>query len=144
MSPDGREVYFADPSENAVFAFTLGASVATASAAATHLGATRVRVVCPRDMPRSCTGRVWLARVLARRAARRHARRRVVRMFAGTSAHFTVAPGRRATVSVRLGGTARRLLVARGHLRLAAVIAADPLAGGSGFGRHLVLRLSRY
>jgi hypothetical protein len=67
-----------------------------------------------------------------------------VRVFAGSSAHFTIAPGRRATVSVRLSPAARRLLVARGHLRLAAVIAADPLAGGSGFGRHLLLRLSRY
>ena len=54
------------------------------------------------------------------------------------------SPGRRATVSVRLSRYARRLLVARGRLRLAAVIAADPLAGGSGFGGHLLLKLGRY
>ena len=47
-------------------------------------------------------------------------------------------------MSVRLSRYARRLLVARGRLRLAAVIAADPLAGGSGFGGHLLLKLGRY
>jgi hypothetical protein len=127
-----------------VFAFTLGATVVTARAAATHAGAARVQISCPRSMHRPCAGRVRLARVVARRAAHRRARRHLVRAFAGSSAHFTVGPGKRATVSVRLSRYARQLLVARGRLRLAAVIAADPLAGGSGSGRHLLLKLSRY
>lgn len=144
VSPDGHQVYFADPNANAVFAFTLGATVITARASATHAGATRLLVSCPRSMHRPCAGRVRLARVLARRAAHRRARRHVVRAFAGSSVHFTVMPGSRATVSVRLSRYERHLLVARGRLRLAAVIAADPLAGGSGFGRHLLLKLGRY
>jgi hypothetical protein len=144
VSPDGHQVYFADPNANAVFAFTLGATVVTARASSTHAGATRLRVSCPRGMHRPCAGRVRLARVIARRPADRRARRHVVRAFAGSSVHFTVRPGSRATVSVRLSRYARHLLVARGRLRLAAVIAADPLAGGSGFGRHLLLKLSRY
>jgi hypothetical protein len=60
------------------------------------------------------------------------------------SARCTIAPGRRAIVSVVLSPAARRLLLARGRLRVAAVVAADPLAGGSGFGRHVLLRLGRY
>jgi DNA-binding beta-propeller fold protein YncE len=144
VSPDGREVYFADPSSNAVFAFTLGASVATARTAATHSGTARVRVTCPRSLLRPCRGHVQLARVLRHRARDRAAGRHLRRVLAGRSARFTIAPGGRATVAVRLSRSARALLTARRHLRLAAVIAADPLAGGSGFGRHLVLDLGRY
>jgi len=47
-------------------------------------------------------------------------------------------------VAVELSRSARDLLSARGHLRLMAVIAADPLAGGSGYGRHLRLAMGRY
>jgi hypothetical protein len=44
-------------------------------------------------------------------------------------------------VSVVLSPATRGLLLARGRLRVAAVVAADPLAGGSGFGRHVLLQL---
>jgi DNA-binding beta-propeller fold protein YncE len=143
VSPDGHEVYFADPSSNAVFVYTLGASVASASAAATHAGAARVRVDCPRGVPRRCRGRVQLARLERRRARRGRGRVHVRRVIVGGSARFTIGPGRSATVSVQLFGAARSLLIARGHLRLAAdVITGDPFAGGSGFGRRLRLSLS--
>jgi DNA-binding beta-propeller fold protein YncE len=144
VSPDGRQVYFADPSSNAVFVFTLGASVITTRTSATHAGTARVRVICPRALRRPCTGRVQLARVLARKAKHRRGGRHIRRVLAGRSARFTITPGHRATVAVELSGSARHLLSARGHLRLTAVIAADPLAGGSGSGRRLLLGMGRY
>jgi hypothetical protein len=140
-------VYFADSSDNAVFAFTLSAAVLTSRAGVNRVGIARVRVACPRGLPRACTGRVQLARVIARMA--RHARpsrarRRVERIFAGSFSRYRIAPGDRAIVSVVLSRATRRLLLARGRLRVAAVVAADPLAGGSGFSRHVQLRLGRY
>jgi sugar lactone lactonase YvrE len=145
VSPDGREVYFADPSSNAVFVYTLGASVATASAAATHAGSARLRVACPRALPSACVGRVQLARLVRRRERRGRAARRLERMLIGVSARFTINPGQRATVSVQLSSAGRRLLIARGRLRLAAdVITSDWRSGGSGFGRRLTLSLGRY
>jgi DNA-binding beta-propeller fold protein YncE len=144
VSPDGREVYFADPSNNAVFVFTLGASVITGHASATHAGTATVAVVCPRTMARACSGRVQLARVLARKGVQRRGRKHLSRVLVGRSARFAIRPGQRARVAVHLFGAARGRLIARGHLRVNAVVAADPLAGGSGFGRHLLLSLSRY
>jgi hypothetical protein len=144
VSTDGREVYFADSSANAVFAFTLGAAVLTPRAVVSRVGIARVRVACPRGLPRACRGRVQLARVIARKARHRRGRRHVERIFAGSSARYTIAPGGRAIVSVSLSPATRRLLLARRRLRVAAVVAADPLAGGSGSGRHVLLRLGRY
>jgi DNA-binding beta-propeller fold protein YncE len=144
VSPDGHEVYFADFNANAVFAFTLGAAVTTARVAVSHSGTARVGLACPRALTLACTGRVQLARVLARKARRRRARRQIRRVFAGSSARYTIAPGGRATVSVQLARSARSLLLSRGQLRLSAVVVADPLGGGSGSGRHVLLRLGRY
>jgi hypothetical protein len=77
-----------------------------------------------------------------RSRSHRHARH-VARIAAGGSGHFTIAPGHRAEVSVRLSRSSRRLLAARRRMRLTAVVHADPFAGGSGYGRHLTLSLSR-
>jgi DNA-binding beta-propeller fold protein YncE len=144
VSPDGREVYVAAAGSNAVMVFGIGAAVTTAQAAATHAGIARVRVECPAGLRRSCSGRVELTRVLAGRA--RHGRRRVRvrRIGAGDSARFTISPGDRATILVRLSRSARRLLVAKRRLRLMAVVRADQFAGGSGYGRGVMLSLVRH
>ncbi len=143
VSPDGREVYVVAAKSNAVMVFGIGAAVTTAHAAATRAGTATVRVVCPAALRHACSGRVDLTRVLAR-AAKRHGRRmRVRRVQVGQSGLFSIRPGHQASVRLRLMPSARRLLLNRRHLRLMAVVRAAPSAGGSGYGRHVVLRLGR-
>jgi DNA-binding beta-propeller fold protein YncE len=144
VSPDGREVYVAAARSDAVMVFGLGAAVTTGHASATRAGSARVRVECPRGLRRSCTGHLELTRVLAGRATRGRHRNRVRRIGAGSSARFTIRPGHLATISVRLSGTSRRLLASHHSLRLMAVVRADPFAGGSGYGRRVILTLGRY
>jgi DNA-binding beta-propeller fold protein YncE len=139
LSTDGREVYVAASVSNAVMVFGVGAAVTTAHTSATRAGIARIHVDCPRALRRSCRGRLELTRL--QRAASGHGGRHhhLVRTGAGDSARFTIAPGGRATIAVHLSPSARRLLVAHRRLRLMAVVRADPLAGGSGYGRHVRL-----
>jgi DNA-binding beta-propeller fold protein YncE len=142
VSPDGRDVYVAAGSSNAVTVFAIGAAVASAHAASTHAGTSSVRVICPAGLRRPCSGRVELTRVIAHWSRGKH-RVHLARVVAGSSSRFTIRPGLHATVEVRLSRSARRALLARRHLRLMAVVRADPLAGGSGYGRRIVLSLTR-
>ncbi|HEV7585401.1 MAG TPA: hypothetical protein VGO14_06440 [Solirubrobacteraceae bacterium] len=143
VSPDGRDAYVVGAGKGAIVAYSIGAAVTTARATATRAGAARVRVVCPAAMRRPCTGRVELtARIGGRRAHGRH-RARAARVELGASRRFTVWPGRQGLIGVVLSSRARGLLHRHGHLRLAAVVRAGASAGGSGFGRHLLLTLAR-
>ncbi len=143
VSPDGREVYVASAGSSAVTVFGVGATIATGQASATRAGRARIRVECPSRLRRPCAGRLELTRTITARAAGKHHRRRVTRTFVGGSTHFTIGPGHHAEVSVRLAGSARRLLAAKRRLRLTTVMRADPFAGGSGYGRRLTLSLAR-
>jgi DNA-binding beta-propeller fold protein YncE len=143
LSPDGHEVYVVAGKSDAVMVFGIGAAVTSAQAAATRAGAARVEVVCPAQLHRACSGRVELTRAVAV-AARRHGRHaRVARLNAGGSGAFSIAPGHARSVRVQLTAGIRRRLVARRHLRLMAVVHAKPAAGGSGYGRHVTLRVTR-
>ncbi len=143
VSPDGREVYVAAAGSDAVTVFGLGATVASGRTSATRAGIARIRMACPSGLRRPCSGRLELTRAVAVRSRSRKHGRHVARIAAGGSGHFTIAPGHRADVSVRLTRSSRRLLAARRRVRLTAVVHADPFAGGSGYGRHLTLSLSR-
>ena len=144
VSPDGREVYVVAAKSNAVMVFGIGAAVTTGKTAATRAGTARVRVVCPVGLRHACSGRVDLTRTVAGTTRRRRGHRaRVRRVGVGRSGVFSIGPGHQASVRVRLTPAARRLLLRRRHLRLMAVVHADPSAGGSGYGRHVTLRLGR-
>ncbi len=143
VSPDGREVYVAAAKSDAVMAFGIGAAVTTGQAAATRAGTARVRVVCPAGLRHACSGRVDLTRAVASIVRRHGHRARVRRMSVGHSGAFSIGPGRQASIRIRLTHAERRLLLERRRLRLMAVVRADPSAGGSGYGRHVVLRLGR-
>jgi DNA-binding beta-propeller fold protein YncE len=143
VSPDGREVYVVAAKSDAVMVFGIGAAVTTGEAAASRAGTARVRVVCPVGLRHACSGRVDLTRAVAGMARRRGHRARVRRVEVGRSGVFSIGPGHQASVQVRLTPAARRLLLRRRHLRLMAVVRADPSAGGSGYGRHVVFRLGR-
>ncbi len=143
LSPDGHEVYVVANGSDAVMVFGIGAAVTSAHATSTRAGAARVEVACPRALRHTCSGRVELTRAVAS-AARRHGRhRRVVRLDAGESRGFAIAPGHTLSVRVELTAAMRRRLAHRRRERLMAIVRANPSAGGSGFGRHLTLRLSR-
>jgi hypothetical protein len=123
--------------------FGIGAAVTSVQAAATRAGAAQVRVACPEQLHRACSGRVELTRAVAV-ASRSHRRRaRVARLDAGRSGLFSIAPGHARSVRVQLTAGMRRRLAARRHLRLMAVVRARPSAGGSGYGRHVTVRASR-
>jgi hypothetical protein len=99
---------------------------------------------------RPCLGRVMLVRALTehvhmkpRNNTHRRERAWVRRVGAGRSANFAIRPGTHATISVRLSNSALRLLYSRRRLRLMAVVLAQPHAGGSGYGRPVLFRLSR-
>ncbi len=144
VSPDGREVYVVADKSDAVMVFGIGAAVTTGETAATRAGTARVRVVCPVGLRHACSGRVDLTRTVAGTTRRRRGHRaRVRRVGVGRSGVFSIGPGHQASVRVRLTPAARRLLLRRRHLRLMAVVHADPSAGGSGYGRHVTLRLGR-
>jgi hypothetical protein len=140
-APGGRQVYVVGSGE--VAALGLGAAVTTARAAATRTGSAMVRVACPTGLRVFCRGHVELTRLLVHRS-RRHSRRRagVRRIALGASARFSIRPGGRTVVRVRLSGSALRLLRAHRHVRLAAVVRSDASGGGSGYGRHLILTLA--
>jgi DNA-binding beta-propeller fold protein YncE len=144
VSPDGREVYVVASRSSAVMVFGVGAAVTTGHTAATGAGTARVSVTCPAGLRNACTGRVDLTRAVAHAATTRHARRvRVRRLRSGHSGVFSIKPGHRASVEVRLTAPARHLLQTRRRLRLMAVVHAAPAAGGSGYGRHVLLALGR-
>ena len=143
VSPDGREVYVASAGSNAVTVFGVGASIATGRTSATRAGTARIRVECPSRLRRPCAGRLELTRTKTSTAGHGRHRARVTRLRAGGSAHFRIAPGHHAEISVRLVGASRRILAAKRRLRLTTVVRADPLAGGSGYGRRLTLSLGR-
>jgi DNA-binding beta-propeller fold protein YncE len=138
VSPDGREVYVT--SFDKVEVFGMGAAVVSARAAATRAGMAQLRVACPSALRRRCSGRVELTRTVA---GARHGRRvgRPRRIAVGYSSRFSIGPGHEAVVRVRVSGTAARRLVAHRHVRLMATVRADALAGGSGYGRHVLFRL---
>ena len=139
VSPDGREVYVAAAGSDAVTVFGVGATVASGHTSATRAGTARIRLDCPSRLRRPCAGRLELTRTLTRKLRRGKRRHRVVRIAVGGSRHFAIAPGHRAEVTVQLSRASRRLLARGRRLRLTAVVRADPFAGGSGYGRHLVL-----
>jgi len=138
VSPDGRFLYIAAAKIDAVLAFGVGSNVTTASASASRAGIARVGVQCPRALRRPCSGQLELTRAVRARGAHR---RRLQRIVAGGSRRFAIRPGARTTISVHLSPTSRRLLFAHRRLRLMAIVRADPLAGGSGYGRALRLSL---
>ncbi|HEV2973439.1 MAG TPA: hypothetical protein VGX69_00400 [Solirubrobacteraceae bacterium] len=140
VSPDGHQVYVVAAKSDAVMAFGIGAAVTTARTSATRAGTARVSVACPAGLHHACSGRVLLTHALAR-SARRERRPRARRETVGGSSAFSIAPGRHASVRVRLTASARRLLGRRRRLRLMAVVRANPAAGGSGYGRRLALSL---
>lgn len=139
VSPDGRQVYVLSSHGDAVLAFGVGAAVTSATAASTRAGVASVGVACPAHLSRPCRGRVLLTR-LARRGRRGS---RPVRVAAGRSEVFAIASGARASVHVRLYGSARGLLVGRGRLHVTASVRAARFAGGSAFGHAVLLRLAR-
>ena len=144
VSTDGREVYVVASGSSAVMVFGVGAAVTTGHTAATPAGSAKVSVACPAGLHNACTGRVDLIRAIARVARTRHARRvRVRRLGSGQSGVFSIKPGHHATVAVRLTASARHMLQSRRRLRLMAVVHAAPAAGGSGFGRHVLVALAR-
>ncbi len=146
VSPDGRQVYVVAFGTNAVRVFGIGAAVTNGHAATTRAGTARVRVACPSGLRRACSGRVQLTRTVARAARHgRHGRHgvQVRRVTAGASAAFSIAPGQHASVRVQLTRHMRRLLAKRHHVRLMAVVRANPSAGGSGYGHHVTLLLRR-
>ncbi len=144
VSPDGSDVYVVTSNDKAVLAFGSGAAVASASATTTDKGLARVAVACPERMSRPCGGRIALTRVADVRVAHgRHRLLRRMRVAAGGSGPFAIAPGRRALVAVRLDSSAREALRARTRLRVTATVHAKRADGGSGFGRRVALRLSR-
>ncbi len=142
VSPDGHQVYVVAAKSDAVMTFGLGAAVTTARTSATRAGTARVSVACPAGLHHACSGRVLLTHALAR-SARRGRNSRVRRETVGVSGAFSIAPGRHASVRVRLTFAARGLLGRRRRLGLMAVVRANPAAGGSGYGRRLALSLRR-
>jgi DNA-binding beta-propeller fold protein YncE len=143
LSPDGREVYVASAGSDAVTVFGVGATIATGQASATRAGTARIRVECPSRLRRPCAGHLELTRTASVKGAGKRHRSRVIRLLAGGSAHFTITPGHHAEIPVRLVSAYRRMLASRRRLRLTTVVRADPLAGGSGYGRHLTLSVGR-
>jgi DNA-binding beta-propeller fold protein YncE len=142
VSPDGREVYVTAAKSNAVMVFSVGAAVTSARAAATAAGMTKVQVACPLALRRTCSGRVELARASASSTGRRGSQARVRRTQVGHSGPFSIPAGRHANIELRLIPSERRLLRSRRRLRLMAIVHANPSAGGSGYGRHVLLRLA--
>jgi len=149
VSSDGREVYVTT-NYGDVMVLALGAATTTAQASASRAGVARIAVACPRALRRSCVGRVMLlrsvmenpTRIGSRKRAHRRQRSLVRRISAGYSAPFAIRPGTHATISVRLSSSSLRLLDARRRLRLMAVVRANPLDGGSGYGRALTVKLN--
>ncbi|HMD58034.1 MAG TPA: hypothetical protein VKG82_11255 [Solirubrobacteraceae bacterium] len=142
VSPDGRDVYVATVNAKAVLAFGVGASVTSTAAAASRSGLAHVSVACPAHLARPCRGQVLLTRVVRMRA-RRGAGERRVRVAAGRSGVFAIGAGDRALVTVRLYGSAHGALLGERRLRVTASVRAERFAGGSAFGRRLLLRLAR-
>ncbi len=143
VSHDGSDVYVVTRKDKAVLAFGIGAAITSTSAAATDAGVARVTVACPGRLARPCRGRIALTRVADVRVADARHRLRRVRVGAGRSGAFAIAPGHRALVAVRLDSHARMALRARRRLRVTAAVHAERSDGGSGFGRRVALRLSR-
>lgn len=143
VSPDGSDVYVVTRNDKAVLAFGIGAAVTSATAAATDAGVAHVTVACPERMSRPCDGRIALTRVADVRVTHARHRLRRLRVGAGGSRAFAIAPGRRALVAVRLDSSARQALRGSVRLRVTATVRAERSDGGSGFGRRVALRLSR-
>ena len=143
VSADGSDVYVVTRNDKAVLAFGIGAAITSATAAATDAGLARVTVACPERMSRPCRGRITLTRVADVRVTHTRHRLRRVRVGAGASRAFAIAPGRRALVAVRLDSAARKALRGSMRLRVTATVSAERSGGGSGFGRRVALRLSR-
>ena len=133
-------MYLAASEDDEVLAFGVGLTVAP-SASASRAGIARVTVECPRGLRRRCTGRLEFSRALVGRRAHRR-RARVTRVAAAVLGGFTLAPGARATIAVRLSRAARRALLQRRRLRLIATVRAQPSAGGA-YGRLVKVRLTR-
>jgi DNA-binding beta-propeller fold protein YncE len=140
VSPDGQDVYVVTANKKALLAFGIGASVTSASAATTHRGLALVDVACPAHLSRPCRGRLTLTRLGEVHKRRDGHRGRTLRIYAGRSGLFAIAAGHHAVVAIRLDSSARRLLRGHRRLRVTAIVRADPFAGGSGFGRRLILR----
>jgi DNA-binding beta-propeller fold protein YncE len=143
VSPDGSDVYVVTSNDKAVLAFGIGAAVTSTTAATTEVGIARVTVACPERMSRPCGGRIAFTRVADERVAHGGHRLRRVRVAAGGSGPFAIAPGRRAVVAVRLDSSARNALRGGTRLRVTATVHGERSDGGSGFGRRVALRLSR-
>lgn len=141
VSPDGRDVYVAAGGSDSVRAFGVGASVVSARATATRARTASLRVACPSWLRRPCAGSILLTRTLAGRHRAGKQKPRPDRLAVGDSAHFRIAPGRNVEVPVRLSRSLARLLATDRPVRLMAVLHADRLAGGSGYGRQITVTL---
>jgi DNA-binding beta-propeller fold protein YncE len=140
VSPDGKQVYVLSSNGNAVLGFGVGASVTSATAASNRSGIATMSVACPAHLARPCRGRILLTR-LVRRSEHHRARR--VRIPAGRSDVFAIAAGSHRVVRVSLYPSARALLLGSGRLRVTAGVRAERYAGGSAFGRGVLLQLAR-
>jgi DNA-binding beta-propeller fold protein YncE len=140
VSPDGKNVYVVTK-DGLLLAFGTGATVASASAAATDAGMARVSVACPAHLTRACRGHLLLTTRFALGPGGDR-RGRVLRVAVGRSGSFAIAAGHRALVSVRLDRSASHALTDRRRLRVTAIVSASPFSGGSGLGQALVLRLA--
>jgi hypothetical protein len=92
VSGDGRSVYVAADTSNALAVFTPAASLRLRRSLSTH-GVVAVRVSCPAEVDGTCGGRLTLTRRESGRAA-------------AQPQSFEVAPGRTETVFLRLTAAA--------------------------------------
>ncbi len=144
VSPDGREVYVVAAKSDAVMVFGIGAAVDHGRAPRPAPGPRRyawcARPVCGTRAAVALTS-PGLSTEHGR--APRPSRARPASATSVAPACSRSDPASRRAFRVRLTPAARRLLLSRRHLRLMAVVLAAPSAGGSGYGRHVVLRLGR-
>jgi hypothetical protein len=136
-------VYVVTANSKAVLAFGIGASVTGTTASLTKGGLAFVNLACPASLRRRCRGRVMLTRSVERYTRSHRRRARAFRVTLGSSSLFTLGAGRDARIAVRVAGSAHGLMRSRRRLRVTAVVQAERFAGGSGFGRTLLLRLAR-
>lgn len=139
VSPDGRNVYVVTSNSKALLAFGIGPAIMGAASTSRPTSAL-VRVACPARLAQGCRGRVIFTRMLRRHAGRRrHAV--LARIVVGRSHSFTIAPGSRPNVLVRLVPAAGSFLHRHHRIRVTASVHAARSAGGSGLGRSVWLYL---
>jgi DNA-binding beta-propeller fold protein YncE len=152
VSPDGRNVYVLDPTDDALYGFGPAAAPAAGGARLSSDGKAALRIVCPSAARSLCVGSVQLASLPSRRVSGTHrsVRRphrshtasaaRSARPPVSSAAGFRVAPGHSAVVYVRVPRTVRGAVRRRrGGMRLLAEVQPVPGGGGASL-RVVVLR----